>query len=250
MLSRLFISIATCGLLLHSVEAATIDLTNFVSGSGVRVVRSVGSSRTAYDIAFVGDFNKDGYADFITGAFQGNVAVVVMGRPTSTTFGPIDFATMTSGQYVQKVSMAGSNWLGINTGAAGDINNDGYDDVIIGIGTSSTARAFIVYGKTGPFTDIVYTTSWSTYSVGVSITGPTNTGFVRYPRAARGLGDVDGDGYDDFAVTSYMGTGTRFQGHRGISLAHFRHQLQAHRKLRHFEPGQCRYSLWGRDGRR
>ena len=112
--------------------------------------------------------------------------------------------------------------LGVSVAAAGDVNGDGSDDVIIGSfgydssGTSSIAkagRAYVFYGDLS--TGIV-----SAASADVIVTGTNTAEYVGYSVA--GPGDVDGDGYDDIVVGAdglNSGTGAALLIYGGNSLA-------------------------------
>ena len=87
-----------------------------------------------YNISAGGDLNGDGYTDLVTGAYQFEVSTSAY----STGRGYVFFGPMTSG-----TSLRGSSadftvdgddsydYLGYNINAGGDVNGDGYDDLII-----------------------------------------------------------------------------------------------------------------------
>ncbi|ODN69028.1 FG-GAP repeat protein [Methylobrevis pamukkalensis] len=92
--------------------------------------------------------------------------------------------------------------------AAGDVNGDGFDDLIIGVprynGNSrpNTGAAYVVYGSAGSAADI----DLEDFSA--------DNGFVirgwkteqRIGELVRSAGDVDGDGFDDVEVVDSSGT--------------------------------------------
>src|SRR5262249_5095937 len=86
-----------------------------------------------------------------------------------------------------------SAWYGYSVDGAGDVNGDGYDDVIVGAyrydgGQDNEGRAFVYYGSpTGPS----LTPDWSAES---DLVG------AWYGPSVSGAGDVNGDGYDDVIV--------------------------------------------------
>ncbi len=82
---------------------------------------------------------------------------------------------------------------------AGDVNGDGYDDVIVGAdgndsGGSSAGRAYLVHG-TASGTDLDLSAATAL------LTGEDTYDYAGYSVA--GLGDFNGDGYDDVAVGAY-----------------------------------------------
>jgi hypothetical protein len=156
----------------------------------------VGSRPRSHDL----DVNGDGYADQIVGApgkttNDTGKALVYLGSPGG--YGPTPQPSFTlSGGY------GPGGGFGYSVANAGDVNHDGYVDVIVGepardaMGDTATqgdgtGRAYLFFGGPlglGPAPVPAVTL--------VSPDGPsTGFGYV-----VRGVGDVDGDGYGDVAV--------------------------------------------------
>ncbi|MGB1209613.1 MAG: integrin alpha, partial [Paracoccaceae bacterium] len=95
---------------------------------------------------------------------------------------------------------------GQSVSVVGDVNGDGYADVMIGAPYADTTDmagdAYLVYGSAdGPGTDIALSDLDGTH--GVRLTGMSVS--ERFGIAVAGLGDINGDGYDDFAVGATYG---------------------------------------------
>ncbi|MBK6877122.1 MAG: FG-GAP repeat protein [Ignavibacteria bacterium] len=82
--------------------------------------------------------------------------------------------------------------LGMSVSTAGDVNGDGYSDVIVGQDAYSayTGRAFIYFG--GPVMD---------NNADVTMTG--NSIYDSFGCSVSTAGDVNGDGYSDVIVGAY-----------------------------------------------
>jgi len=141
---------------------------------------------TINNINRLGDFNGDGYDDFVLGCDES--AYLFFGSPT---FDVTDTNSLTSskGIYFDDGS------TNIYAYGAGDINDDGKSDIILHYEDNLPATWLLIYGSDtlGTPTDISDPTASSAWSV------ITKTSGVK-PTSAAGVGDVDGDGVDDLAL--------------------------------------------------
>ena len=127
--------------------------------------------------------NNDGFDDVIIGAPNAGKAYVYNG----STNGLYTTASWTA------TGSAGDQF-GISVASAGDVNNDGFDDVIIGehwSGNNNAGKAYVFHGSTN---GLYITANWTA-------TGSAGSWFGRSVASA---GDVNGNGYDDIIVGAPM----------------------------------------------
>ncbi|MCE3290237.1 MAG: hypothetical protein K0R83_2249, partial [Caulobacter sp.] len=159
----------------------------------------------------IGDINHDGFADFAIGALAlgGNAggAYVIYGRaaplPTSITEAELD-GTLGFKLYADQAG----GYAGRSISSAGDINGDGIDDMIVGAaqtgaGGKWSGSAYVLFGRDaasqGAFAASVSTADLDGTN-GFRIDGATTNDFLGKSVAA--IGDVNGDGFGDLAVTA------------------------------------------------
>lgn len=148
-------------------------------------------NRFADGMAFAGDVNGDGYADVVVGdptADNGGAAYLYFGSPTGLL--PIPEWSASSDDDPAN--------FGSSVASAGDVNGDGFDDLIVGATTYGDGGAAFVY-LGGP--DVPSTApDWFAES---DVAGTS------FGVAVAGVGDVDLDGYDDIVVgADYYGPGS------------------------------------------
>ncbi len=144
------------------------------------------NDRLGFAVAAAGDVNGDSYPDFIAGAPE-NFDVFALQAGYAKIYSGLDGSTILT------LNNAGPGNLGEKFGSAvdgvGDLNNDGFDDVIVGApGESSagsgTGEARVFSGQDGA-------ELFSVKGDGLGYLAGT---------AVSGAGDVNGDGVPDFIV--------------------------------------------------
>jgi Ca2+-binding RTX toxin-like protein len=204
---------------LDSDDGATggaINLSNLSAGEGV-VISTLGTSESAgFSVSALGDINGDGYDDIGVTApnddpFGGTTsegrAMVVCGQPDSIGTPPLLNASSLTG--VQGFWIGGvnsSDRLGDEISGGGDINSDGYGDIIVSAaradpyGNGSAGTAYIVFGKSLFRRDIDLSLLDGTN--GFRVHGARSSDYTGI--SASILGDINGDGFDDLAIGAHF----------------------------------------------
>ncbi len=170
---------------------------SMVSAQDTDTLRLIGTvtgevARDQFGIAVGGggDVNNDGFDDFLVGANANDdggdaagKAYLYLGGPT---FDMIPDLTVIGGAV---------DFLGNAVDIVPDVNNDGYDDILIGVSFNSdiAARAgktFLLYGGDPPDN----TPDITTYGTAAS---------DYFGHSVTGAGDLNGDGFGDWAIGAY-----------------------------------------------
>ncbi|MFT5036904.1 MAG: hypothetical protein ACI9VM_000472, partial [Candidatus Azotimanducaceae bacterium] len=206
--------------LVFGSDNTTLDaLGRLDSGIGVITFIEPALSELGTSISSAGDINGDGYADIVIGAPRADnlasddgAAYVVFGSPSLRSLVGTDFQLSDldgSNGFTLQLNLGFGNWIaGTSVSSAGDFNNDGFDDVLIGApGTGSAIGfAFIVYGKTNRFTATIDLQALDGTD-GVRLAGDLSGG--KFGTSVATAGDFNGDGYDDIIIGDTLSSNER-----------------------------------------
>jgi len=152
-------------------------------------------------VAGIGDVNGDGFDDVMAGAFRyggtnKGEAYVIFGA--SNLSGTKNLATTASADVTIK-GKADNDLLGIYVASAGDINDDGFFDFIIGADRNdgSAGAAYIIFGSS----TLSGTKDTANADQDVTFLGKPGTSFLGVSTST--VGDVNADGFSDILVSAY-----------------------------------------------
>ncbi len=191
--------------------AAVISLADLDGTNGVRIDGTNPFDQIGAILAVAGDVNGDGFDDIILGAPSATAGGDVSAGQIYVLFGKA--AGFTANLTVSALDGANGFRLdgidpgddaGISVNGAGDVNGDGFDDIIIGAwkadpgGRLSAGEVYVVFGKA----DWSATPSLPLEALdgtnGFRLDGATASDYAGY--AVNGAGDVNGDGFADVVI--------------------------------------------------
>ncbi|MEI7875984.1 MAG: hypothetical protein WCK95_27950 [Alphaproteobacteria bacterium] len=188
-----------------------------LNGSDGFKVNGVDYGYGAQSVASIGDMNGDGYDDLIIGASKAygtytstGAAYVVFGKAAGFT-SQVELSGLNGSNGFRLAGVGARDLVGWSVAAAGDVNRDGYDDVIIGApwadpNGSSSGASYVVFGKASGFAANISLSTLNGAN-GFKMSGPAGSGHAGNSVAS--AGDVNGDGFDDVIVgASYADSAT------------------------------------------
>lgn len=182
-----------------------------IDGSnGFRILGGEAGAKSGFAVSSAGDINGDGFDDLIVGAPYAEAAgrdyagqsFVVFGRAEG--FAPVlDLAKLDASDGVAIAGIEIIDFAGFDVAAAGDVNGDGLDDLIIGAPYADPASvydagaAYVLFGQAGGF-DPGLSLADLDGSNGIVLAGETPLGHAGF--AVSAAGDINGDELADVIV--------------------------------------------------
>ena len=202
---------------------ALIDLSALGSG-GFVILGDASLDAAGASVSSAGDVNGDGFDDLIIGAPGGDdggsyagEAYVIFGKAGG--FATVDLATLAPADGFIIQGDAAGDRAGVSLSSAGDVNGDGYDDIIVGApggddGGTDAGEAYVLFGKAGGFANIDLSNLAA--ADGFIIVGPDGSHELGDRNGQTGhsvatAGDINGDGFDDLII------GTRYGDLSGLN---------------------------------
>lgn len=166
-----------------------------------------GSSYFGYSAGSAGDINGDGYGDLVIGAFgyNGKGRVYIY-------WGSATGITPLSNQVLDGIQNGEA--FGISVSTAGDVNRDGYSDILIGAysyddgANADEGRVLLFHGSASGINPVPAT-----------ILSDANKAGASFGFSAATAGDVNGDGYSDVIIGAYTYSGTNAA--QGVAFVYY-----------------------------
>ncbi|MEO8350138.1 MAG: Calx-beta domain-containing protein [Chthoniobacteraceae bacterium] len=187
---------------------ATFDLSALDGSNGFKVLGEAAGDRSGVSVHGAGDVNGDGFDDIIVGArgadangTNSGASYVVFGRAGafSATF---DLSTLDGITGFKLLGEVAGDFAGESVSGAGDVNGDGFDDLLVGArgadpNGANSGAGYVIFGQASGFTASVILSTLDG-ATGFKLLGEATGDLFGFQ--VSGAGDVNGDGFDDLIV--------------------------------------------------
>lgn len=171
-----------------------------LSNTNASFIGEDGGDGAGWSVAGGGDVNGDGYDDILIGAindadggFNAGQTYLILGRASGWSMD-----TNLSAANASFWGESAGDYLGLSIACDGDVNNDGYDDILIGTsnnddGGTEAGQTYLVLGKRSGWTMDTNLANANASFWGEEVSDHSGTSVTI-------SGDVNGDGFDDIII--------------------------------------------------
>ena len=191
---------------------ATLNLSSLDGKTGFKINGEAASDASGFSVSGAGDVNGDGFADLIIGAdyaspngTHSGASYVVFGKAGGFTT-PLELSTLNGVNGFKINGEAGGDLAGFSVSAAGDVNGDGFADLLIGAkgadpNGSFSGASYVVFGKTCVSATGTFELSTLNGVNGFKING--EAAGDQSGNSVSAAGDVNGDGFADLLIGAF-----------------------------------------------
>ena len=189
-----------------NVQLSTLDGTN-----GFEINGETAGDLSGVSVSAAGDVNGDGFGDLLIGAYRratnGSLAgasYVLFGRSSGFSAN-LDLSALNGSNGFEINGETASDFSGFSVSEAGDVNRDGFGDLLIGaigrdINGTDAGASYVVFGRSSGFSANLNLSDLNG-SNGFELNGETASDYSGRPVSA--AGDVNGDGLGDLLIGAY-----------------------------------------------
>ncbi len=189
---------------------AVIQLSSLNGVNGFILDGENGGGYSGYSVSAAGDINGDGHNDLLIGApiysNRTGRSYVVFGGPGVGNNGTIALSSLNGANGFKLDGENNGDSSGNSVSSVGDINDDGYDDLLMGapfypnFSYTPKGRSYVVFGGTAVGNSGIIVLSSLNGANGFKLDGENNAYESGYSVST--VGDINVDGYNDLLIAA------------------------------------------------
>ncbi|MDO8341799.1 MAG: hypothetical protein Q7T48_01240, partial [Cellvibrio sp.] len=188
--------------------SATLELSSLDGSKGFRLDGEATGDYLGWSVSKAGDVNGDGFDDLVVGAYRADSngyysgsSYVVFGKASGLS-ATMELSSLDGSNGFRLDGAVARDFSGGSVSNAGDVNGDGFDDLIVGAAGAdpngdNSGSSYVVFGKASGFSATLELSSLNGND-SFRLDGVAARDYSGY--SVSGAGDVNGDGFDDLIV--------------------------------------------------